>query len=190
MGIFKTFSQLFAPSPKARLSLKVKKTELCLGDELSGTLNISSQEELDVDEIYVSLSCIETVKKVRRYQETVKVNPFEADTNPERQVVWKEEEYDDSKALFSADSKIMTMVHLTTGYQADFPFVFKLPTVGRETYHSVDQNLSWLVNAFMKAKNRKTIRAYGGGEILVAKLMVSATTTREVVREIVLIPCA
>jgi hypothetical protein len=189
MGIFKTFSQLFVPSPKAKLSIGVKKNELYLGDELSGSLNISSQEELDVDGIYVSLRCIETVKKVRRYQKTKRYYD-QVNESWERKVVWDEEEYDDSKTLFSADSKIMTMVHLTTGYHADWPFVFKLPIVGRETYHSVDQNLSWSVTAFLKAKNRRILYAQGGGEITVAKPTVSATTTKEVVREIVLIPCA
>src|SRR5271157_684405 len=152
MGILKRFSQLFAPSPKAKLSLGVKKNELYLGDELNGSLSISSQEELDVDEIYVSLRCVETVTKVRRYQKSVKVERFVGDLEPTEQLVWKEKEYDVTKTLFSADTKIMSFVHLTIGYKADFPFVFKLPISGRETYHSVDNNLRWSVTAFMKAK--------------------------------------
>lgn len=187
MGLLKGLSNLFAPSPNATLSLAVKKNELCLGDELNGTINISSQEELDIDEILVSLHCVETINKVRRYQETVEVKRYSGDMNPRQQVVWKEEEYEDSKTLFSTDSKIMSHVHLPIGYQAIFPFTFKLPIVGRETYHSVDQRLRWSINGFMKAQNRKALRSKGS-EILVAKPTVSMTT-KEVVREVVLIPC-
>jgi hypothetical protein len=190
VGILKRFSQLFAPSPKAKLSLRVKKNELYLGEELSGSLSISSQEELDVDEIYVSLRCVETVTKVRRYQKSVKVERFIGDLEPTEQLVWKEKEYDVTKTLFSTDTKIMSFVHLTTGYKADFPFAFKLPISGRETYHSVDNNLRWSVTAFMKAKNRRPLLSHGGGEILVAKPTVSATPIKEVIREVVLIPCA
>jgi hypothetical protein len=188
MGILKGFSKLFAPSPQAKLSLVVKKNELYFGDELNGSLNISSQEELDVDEISVSLRCIETVTKVRRYQESIEVEDFEG--NPRQQLVWKEKEYDDWKTLFSGHKKIVSFVHLTVGYNANFPFVFKLPITGRETYHSVDKNLTWSLTAFMKAKSRKTLLAQGGGEIMVAKPTVLATPTKEVVREVVLIPCA
>jgi hypothetical protein len=190
MGILKGFSQLFAPTPKAKLSLRVKKNELYLGDELSGSLNISAQEELDVDTIYVSLRCIETVTKVRRYQESVEVARFVGDLQPTQQLVWKEKEYDDTQTLFSADTKIMSFVHLTNGYQANFPFIFRLPISGRETYHSVDNNLRWSVTAFMKAKHRRPLLSQGGGEILVAKPTVSATPIKEVIREVVLIPCA
>ncbi len=179
MGILKGFNKLFAPAPQARLSLILSKNELQLGDEINGSLNISSQEEVDVDEIYVSLRCIETVTKVKRYQES-----------DDGQLVWKEKEYDDSKILFSAGSKIMTQVHLPIGYQSKFPFSLKIPAVGRETYHSVDSNLRWLINAFMNSKNRKTLRAHGNGEILVAKPIVSVIPPKEVVREVVLIPCA
>jgi hypothetical protein len=77
-----------------------------------------------------------------------------------------------------------------TGLNKDFPFMFKMPLTGRETYHSVDTNVRWSVTALMKIRKRKSIHAHGGGEILVAKPTVSATPTKEVVREVVLIPCA
>ena len=82
----------------------------------------------------------------------------------------------------------MSFVHLTTGYRTDFPFVFKLPTIGRETYHSVDRNVEWSLTAYMKAKDRKDLRSHIS-EILVAKSMVAFTPTKEVVREVVLIQC-
>ncbi len=132
---------------------------------------------------------METVNKIRRYQETIELERFEGDLNPREELVWKEEEYEDSKTLYLDKSKIMSFVHMSLGYQSKFPFNFKLPTIGRETYHSVDKNVEWSVTAYMKATNRKDLRSRVG-EILVAKPTVSATPTKEVVREVVLIQCA
>ena len=82
------------------------------------------------------------------------------------------------------------------GFDKEFPFVYKLPSVGRETYHSINQNVQWLLGACMKIKGvRKVINAEGNGEIFITKPTVSTAQVKEVqvkevVREVVLIPCA
>jgi len=185
MGFFKRFTR-----PKATLALRVDKNQLSFGDELKGIVNLKSQEEFEVEEIRVSLYCVETVTKTRRYQEMVQVGTDDRTGEPIEEPVWQEEEYEDSETLYSDRLQISGSMPVIFGLNLDFPFTFKLPLIGRETYHSVDQTVRWSINAIMRVKNRKGISSEGSSEILVAKPVVSNTVTKEVVREVVLIPCA
>ena len=181
MGFFKRFTR-----PKATLNLTVEKLEWYLGDELKGTVNLKSQEEFDVEEISVSLNCAETVTKTRRYQDTVQVGVDDRTGYPIEETAWQEEEYEDDEILYSDQLQVSGLMHVSVGFDKAFPYVIKIPSIGRETYRSVDQTVEWSVSAYMKVRERKSIEARGGS-ILVGKPSVSA---KEVVREVVLIPCA
>lgn len=183
MDFFKRFTR-----PKATLSLGVHKNQLSFGDELKGIVNLKSQEEFEAEEIRVSLHCVETVKKTKRYQELVEVGT-EEDGEPIRKPVWREKEYEDSETLYSDHLRLCGLMPVVVGLNLDFPFVFKLPLIGRETYHSVDKNVRWSVGAYMKIRKRRGIYSHGSGEILIAKPTVSNLPTKEVIREVVLIPC-
>ena len=203
MGFFKRFTK-----PKATLSLSVNKSELFFGDELRGIVNVKSQEEFDIEEIIVSLNCSESIKKTRvrysRPQPSRRSNVSMPEmpempsitgrsrrrTYEDNDEQWETEEYWDKVSLYSDHVKIGGSMPAINGLNVDFPFVFKIPSIGRETYHSVDQNVRWSVNAFMKIKDRKGIHSQGGDEIFVAKPTVSDKPTKEVVREVVLIQCA
>ena len=43
--------------------------------------------------------------------------------------------------LYDDDVQASGAIYLTTGFDKIFPFIFKLPFIGRETYHSVHQNV-------------------------------------------------
>jgi|SRR5208337_528039 len=151
--------------PKAELSTVVSKNELFLGDELKGILRVKSEEELDVENIRVYLRCTESV------------------------AVWDEENGEDwdEANLYNVYFQVSGSMHVTIGFNKEFPFVFKLPSIGgRETYHSVHHYVEWLLSSEMKVKGRWSI---GEEEtaILVAKRPAS---DKEVIREVVLIPCA
>ena len=132
MGFFQRFTR-----PKAKLWLAVDKRELSLGDELKGIVEVRSEEEIDVEEIRVGLYCSESVKKTRRYQTRRK--RYAGDLEGEK--VWREEEYWDEEGLFSEGKQICGVIHINIGFNKEFPFVFKIPISGRETYHGVDRKL-------------------------------------------------
>lgn len=172
MGFFKWFTR-----PRAKLWLTTEKHELALGEELKGIVEVKSEEEFDIEGIIVSLSCWESIKKTRRYYKT-------DDMTNEKE--WHEEEYWDQKALFSESAQVCGTMHVNIGFDKDFPFVFKIAASGRETYHSVDKNVQWLISATMNIKERRHIKT-PTYEILVAK---SSVLMKEIVREVVLIPCS
>lgn len=188
MGFFKRFKQ-----PKATLSLEINKNELLVGDELNGIAKVTSQEELDIEKISVSFSCVESVKKTRPIPKTqlrpLTSRDIQLGIKSRPETVWTQEEYEENKTLFSNEVTLSGQTHFNGGFSKDYPFVFKVPSIGRETYHSVDNNVKWSVSAHMKVKDRMDVHSPGSCEILVMKSSASTTTIKEVVREVVLIPC-
>jgi hypothetical protein len=172
-------------SPNANLHSTVKKSEWYLGDELTGKVHLRSQEEFDVESIFVQINCVETVTKVRRYQTTEQVGEDDEGYAIE-EAVWQEEEYEDDKNLYRDQVQVSGLLHVNAGFDKEFLFVIKLPSIGRATYRSVDHTVEWLIGSYMRVRNRKTI-VEDNGSILVGKPSISV---KEVVKEVVLIPCA
>ncbi|MCJ7633124.1 zinc-ribbon domain-containing protein [Candidatus Bathyarchaeota archaeon] len=162
--------------PKAKLSLKTEKREFVLGEEVKGTLEIKSDEELDIGGIGVALYCEETVTKTRWVSK--------ADDEGEKSY---EQEYKDRRELYSEPLLLCKETRIPQGFFSAYPFSFKLPSHGRETYHSVDSNLEWGLSAMMTVKGRPRITSAGECEIIVVK---PSETQKEVIREVVLIPCS
>lgn len=168
------------PLPELKMSPLVNKTELCLGDEIKGQLEVKSGTEIDIEEIWLELRCIESKKKISRYQEVI-----------DDDLVWQEEEYWDEDNIYNDSFSHLSLsrnIHANVGFDKKFPFMVKIPSYGRETYHSVDHTVKWSLNYYMAVRGYKIpFRSKGGGEIFVIKPPVS---DKEVVREVVLIPCA
>jgi hypothetical protein len=140
--------------------LSLDDNELSLGEELKGTVRVKSEVEFNVEKIWVKLRCVESVAKA-------------------------------NATLYADDVQVSSAIHVNAGFDKEFPFVIKLPSIGRETFQSIKQNVQWLVDAYIKVKGIKNaISAEGGGFILVAKPTASVKEVKEVVREVVLIPCA
>ena len=174
------FKKRQPPLPELAMSPSVNKTELFLGDEIKGQLEVKSGTELDIEEIWVELRCIESKKKISRYQEVI-----------DDDLVWQEEEYWDEDDIYNESFLHLPLsrnMHANVGFDKKFPFMIKTPSYGRETYHSVDHTIIWSLNYYMSVRGYKIpFRSKGGGEIFVTKPPIS---DKEVVREVVLIPCA
>ena len=164
--------------PKAKLSLKTEKREFVLGEEVKGSVEIKSEEELDIEYFGVALYCAETLKKTRWVSEK------DDKGNTENY----QAEFEDERELWHSDPlEIFKERHIPQGFFSVYPISFKLPSYGRETYHSVDSNLKWGLSALLKVKGRPLITSVGECEIIVAK---PSATHEEVIREVFLIPCA
>lgn len=185
LGFFKSFTR-----SKAQLSLSLDKNQFFFGEEIKGTINLKSEEDFEVEQINVLLYCKESVKKFRLAEKTVWVRKDAYDFEPKKKTVPQEEEYLDYATLYSDNVQVCSSLFVNASFNKDFPFVLKLPLTGRETYHSVDNNVSWSINALMKVRGRRGLLSRGGGEILVSKSTISSSSTKEIIREVVLIKCA
>lgn len=125
---------------------------------MKGIVGVKSEEEFDIEGIIVSLGCWESVKKTRGYYKT---------DNMTDEKEWHEEEYWDEEKLYTEHLQVSSQMHVNIGFNEQFPFVIKVPASGRETYHSVDRKVEWLISATMKIKGRRRIKQTY--KILVAK---------------------
>ena len=166
------------------LEVTVEKSEWFLGYGLKGTVSLISTEEFNVEGIWVWLRCTEHVKRIGTYSEIER----DAWTMKDEGVEY-EEEYWDSEELYSDYLQVVSPMRVFAGEQKEYAYVMKIPSVGRETYHGIDRNVEWTVSLEMKVKELKNSITASEGEILVAKAPV-IVSVKEVVREVVLIPCA
>jgi len=162
--------------PKASISLNLSKNTFTLGEDLEGTLLVASKEEFDSIEIRVEFRCVEKKKK-GRYEWNEQTKRGE----------WKE--FWDKATLYSMDVKVSGELHLTPGYKKEFSFRTNIPVGGRESYYSVDGSVTWSVKGVLAIKGRPDVNSETV-EIQVIKPLAAPTIVKEIVREVVMIPCA
>lgn len=138
----------------------INKIDLCLGEEVQGSVRIISESEIDIEKVWINLRCEERLEK-------------------------------DWAILYNNDVMIIDAIRVTAGFDQEYPFSIKLPSVGRETYHSIHQDVQWMVDAYMKVKGiKQTVRSDSGREIYIKKPSAHTIQVKEIVREVVLIPCS
>jgi hypothetical protein len=181
MSFFKWLTNKLNP-PRARIALTTQKNEYALGEEVKGDFQIVSEEEFEVERIAVNLSCCEDLRKTRTVTTQV------GDTQKHRQ-----EQYWDQAELYSDKFVVCNAALIPQGFSAKYPFTLRIPTVARETYYSVDNNVKWWMTATVRVRGRPSIEAENR-EILVAKQQPPPPppqmVSKETIREVVLIPCA
>jgi hypothetical protein len=166
-------------APKTRIPFTINKSEYFLGEEIKGEVWVISEEEFNASQLFMNLACRESVKKTR----TV-TNQYG------ERVSQRQEQYWDSAVLWSNAYPIFGAVRIPKSCNAKYPFVFKLPSIARETYHSVDNNVNWSISSVLQVNGRPSILPQTF-EVLVAKQPVSASAPvlKEIIKEVVLIPC-
>lgn len=173
---------LFAPSPssiplKAKLELSAKQGRYSLGDQPSGQVTITSEEEFLVKQLNVFLKCEENIKKTR--------------TTP-TQYGPVQKEYWDSACIYNCSFRIFANVRIPAGFSCAYSYTLDVSPAARETLYSIDHNVKWHLFALLEPVNRPNMQTpiY---EIQVLRPRASQSqpaVVKEVTREIVLIPCA
>jgi hypothetical protein len=80
-------------------------------------------------------------------------------------------------------------VHLASGFSQKYPVNINIPAGGRQTYHSVDQNVAWSLKGVIAIEGRPDVTS-STVEIQVAPPSASPVIKeKEILREVVMIPC-
>lgn len=174
MSFFGKIKKRFT-KPKASISLSLSKNVFTLGEDLTGTLLVASDEEFDAEEIRAEFQCVESKEKTEwEYNE---------DTGE-----MVENTYWDTATLHSANPKVSGPLHITSGFKKEFPFSTNIPAGGRETYDSVDASVEWSIKGVIAVKGRPDVTTK---EIEVQVVRApQVVREKEIVREVVMIPCA
>jgi len=65
MSFFKAIKDRVT-QPKATISLTLNKTNYALGENIEGTITLSSQEDFDATELRCEIQCVEGAKRIKR----------------------------------------------------------------------------------------------------------------------------
>ncbi len=164
-------------APKTQVELSLETNKHLLGEPLRGKVKITSEEEFEVAQVAVVLTCNESIKKTRTYSS---------------QYGTQQSEYWDSGEIFRTQHVIFESAHIPAGFSTAYPFQLSVPTAAKETCYGVDKYVKWYLYPIFDIKGRPDIplTTY---EVLIERQQTqqqpSQPIVKEVVKEIVLIPC-
>jgi hypothetical protein len=174
MSLLKRIKEKITP-PKASISLKFNKNYFELGENIEGTVTVFSDEDFECKEIRCEITCTEAVKRLkRRYDEKIK-----------REI---EEEFWESATLYSERSVVSGPMRITKGYRGVFQAAINIPAGGRPSYKSVDRRVTWTAKSVIAIEGRPDVTS-GTLEIQVVQPSTTVIKEKEVIREVVMIPC-
>jgi hypothetical protein len=136
LGFFKMFKK-----PKTDITLELPNTTYTLGSSTTAKIIVSSKEEFDSDEIRAEIRCIEKQRRERWvYNRRLRRNI--------------RHEYWDVATLYSEDTKASGPIHIVPGFRKAFPISIYIPQTGRETYDSIDTNITWTIKGVVAVDDR------------------------------------
>ena len=161
--------------PKAKIVVQFSKNSFALGENVEGNLAVSSDEEFDAKEIRCELQSVEEAKRIKLvYDETAK-----------REVL---KEASESATLYSARPTVTGPLHLTKGFSQTYPFSIYLPAGLRPTFKSLDSKITWTFKAAIAIEGRPDVTSQTI-EIQVIQPTAPQIKEKEIIREVVMIPC-
>ena len=155
--------------------MKLNKTSFALGENIEGTLTVSSSEDFEVTEIRCEIECIEEAKRLKRIYD-------------ERFHTYTEKEFNESATLYSARPAVSGPLKMNNGYTETFPLSLNIPAGGRPAYKSVDDNITWLIKGVITIDGRPDITSMKTEiQVLQPSAAPAGAVVKEVIREVVMI---
>ena len=140
MGLFKRLK-----TPKATISITLEKGEFSLRDPLIGTVNVSSSEDFDADEIRVEFEATEW---------TCATQSMDIEGN-QRTVTARQ-----TNRIHEGKTAITGRIHVTDGFRKDFPFSINLPQGVPPSYQGKNATNIWKIKGVLAVKGRPDITSH------------------------------
>jgi hypothetical protein len=175
MLFFKKFTSKFT-APKANVQLKLSQYSVALGENLEGTLTVSSMEDFEAIEVRCEISCVEQARVIRQ----------EYDAQLRRTLP---REVQESSVLFAAKPVLSGPTHLANGETRDFPLSVNVPAGGRATVQGMDRSVSWSIKGVVAVDGRPDVVSKIEALQVVQPSAQPVIKEKEIVRQVVMIPC-
>ena len=166
-----------ATPPKAKIELYANKSQYSLGEQVTGKIKVTSDEEFVVNQVLVRLRCIESKKKTKTWSS---------------QYGTQQSEYWDRAEICNGGYKVFGASTIPQGFMATYNYAIDISFAAQQTLYSIDHNVKWMLSAAMESAGRPIIKTQEY-EIQVARPQPgqnSPAIMKEVTREVVLIPCS
>jgi hypothetical protein len=177
MGFLKKFTNHLT-APDAAIQLTFNNYSVALGDNLQGTLNVTSKEDFDVIEVRCEIACIEQAKVIKEVYD-----PALKRSIP--QVV------DETAVIYNAKPAFSGPSHFANGENRSIPVNINIPAGARPTYAGVDRRITWTIKGVLAVDGRpdKVTQTSEIQVITPTMQAQTATVQKEVIRTVVMIPC-
>ena len=124
-------------SPKAKIELTALKSQCNLGEQVKGTIKFCSDEEFDVKQLIVQLSCMETVKQ-NEIGIRVGLIPIQNVSSFNNVEIYR-----DCRVLFGAGRVRMS-------FSATYPYALNISAGAKETLYSAEHSVRWQLFAISR----------------------------------------
>lgn len=132
-------------TPKATISISLAKAELNTREPMTGTFNVSTSEEFDIDEIRTEI----WVDEFTRATGNVKVGDSSGRVTVE-----------ETNRLHDGKVAIAGRMHVTNGFSKDFPFSINLPPGVPPSYRGRNATNTWRMKGVVAVKGRPDITSH------------------------------
>lgn len=175
MGFFKKFTNRLT-APEANVLLKFSSCSVSLGENLQGTLTVSSREDFETTEVRCELQCVEQAKVLKQvYNAALKMSVLQ--------------EVQESAVIFAAKPVLAGPTHFTTGEVRDFPLNINIPADGRSSYIGIDRRVTWTTKGVLAVDGRPDRTSAIAEVQVIPQNAQTVVTEKEVVCTVVMIPC-
>ena len=177
MGFLKKFTKKLT-APEASVQLRLSNYSVSIGENLQGTLNVTSKEDFEATEVRCEITCVEQAKVIREVYDSALKRSIP-------QVV------DESAVIYCAKPGLCGPTNFANGENRSIPTNINIPAGARSTYAGVDRRVTWTIKGILAVDGRPD-RTTETCEIQVIAPTVQAQTVtaqREVIRTVVMIPC-
>ncbi|HEX9862410.1 MAG TPA: hypothetical protein VGB11_03905 [Candidatus Bathyarchaeia archaeon] len=175
MLFFKKFTNKFT-APNANVQLKLNQYSVTLGENVEGTLTVSSTDDFDATEVRCEISCVEQARVIRQ----------EYDPQLRRMLP---REVQESSVLFSAKPVLSGPVHLANSETRDFPLSVNIPAGGRGTLQGMDRSVTWSIKGVVAVDGRPDVTSKVANLQVVQPSAQPVIKEKEIVHQVVMIPC-
>jgi hypothetical protein len=172
---FKKFTNKFT-APNANVQLKLGQYSVALGENLEGTLTVSSMEDFDATEVRCEISCVEQARVIRQ-----QYDPQLKRTLPR--------EVQESSVLFTAKPVLSGPTHLANGETRDFSLSVNIPAGGRATVQGMDRSVTWSIKGVVAVDGRPDVASKVANLQVVQPAAQPVIKEKEIVHQVVMIPC-
>jgi hypothetical protein len=174
MGFFKKLHDKVS-APEANVELKFSSYSVVLGGNLEGSLNVFSKEDFDSTEVRVEIQCVQQDRVIRQ----------EYDPALKRYIP---REVQESAIIFAAKPVLSNATHINNGETRSFPLNINIPAGGRPTNQGI-QKVTWTIKGVVAVDGRPDATSHTAEIQVLESTAQPVIMQREVVREVVKIPC-
>ena len=175
MGFFKKLHDKVT-APETNVELRFNSLSVSLGGNLEGFLIVTSKEDFECTEVRLEIQCTEQAKVIKQ----------EFDPVLKR---YLPREVQETAVLFAAKPVLCSATHLGSSETRSFPLKVNIPVGGRATYQGIQNRIAWTIKGVVAVDGRPDATSHTAEIQVFEPAAQPVIMQREVVREVVKIPC-